>query len=172
VLGLTVGGGFGRGAGYPNNSNDIGKSDYASSAWLPGTGDTLFVMGALADYFSFGFWFGRATFSHNEERATQSGVGLRAEAFPLLLLCPRLAGLGLLAQFGIGTGKLTNPGADDVGGTQSFIGVGTFYEWSLGHVLGGHFGLGPSLEYDDVFSQPYDQSAFVATARVVFYGGP
>ena len=94
------------------------------------------------------------------------------EAFPLVFACPHVAGLALFSEFGVGTAKLTTSGAPDAGGTQSFIGVGSFYEWGFGHFLGGHFGLGPSLEYDAVFSRPYDSNGFVASLRAVWYGGP
>ena len=173
VLGLTLGGGLGRGAGYPNNSDDVGHTGYQSTAWDGGTGGTVLVMGALADYLNFGFWVGQDTFRGNGQRATQTGVGLRVEAFPFVFWAPQgLAGLGLFTEYGLGTGKLTKPGEPDAGGTQSFIGVGALYEWSLGHFLGGHFGLGPSLEYDAVFTTPYDQNGFVAGLRAVWYGGP
>jgi hypothetical protein len=172
VIGLDLGGGIGRGAGYPNNSNDVGKTDYSSSPWMPGTSGGFLLMGALADSLNFGFWFGEAGFRSGSQRASQVGIGLRVEAFPLVSLCPRLSGLGLFGQFGLGTAKLTAPGVAQVGGTQSYIGTGLFYEWSFGRFLGGHFGAGPSLAYDAVFTTPYDQNGLVASARLVFYGGP
>jgi hypothetical protein len=172
VLGFALGGGIGRGAGYPNNSDDIGHTDYASSGWLGGTSGTLLLMGAIADYLNFGFWYAHAGFNGDGHHASQDGVGLRVEAFPFVFVCPHLGGLAFFSQFGLGSAKLTTAGAPNAGGTQSIIGAGAFYEWSLGHVLGGHFGLGPSLEYDAVLTQPYDQNGFVATLRAVWYGGP
>jgi hypothetical protein len=132
------------------------------------------VMGALTDYLNLGFWFATATFRGNNQHATHVGVGLRVEAFPLIALVPRLEGLGVFSQFGLGSGKLTMRSSivPDAVGTQSFIGLGAFYEWSFAHVLGGHFGVGPSLEYDAVWSLPFEQHGLLATARFVFYGGP
>jgi hypothetical protein len=172
VLGLSLGLGIGRGAGYPNNSNDIGHTNYASSGWMTGAGGTLLVMGALADYLNFGFWFAYDGFRRGGERANQEGIGLRVEGFPLVFACPTLGGIGLFSEFGVGTARLITPGAPNAGGTQSFIGAGAFYEWAFGHVLGGHFGAGPSVEYDAVFTQPYDQNGLVASVRLVWYGGP
>jgi hypothetical protein len=96
------------------------------------------------------------------------------EAFPLVTLLPRLQGLGFFSQFGLGSGRLTtkSSGVPDALGTQSFIGVGAFYEWSFAHFLGGHFGVGPGLEYDAVWSRPFEQHGLLATGRFVFYGGP
>jgi hypothetical protein len=173
VVGLTLGLGIGRGAGYPNNSNDIGNpADRSASGWMPGVGESLVIMGALADYLNFGFMLSEDSFRSSNQRAVESGLGLRVEAFPFLELCPRLSGLGFLAQFGVGIGRLSTPGLPQAGGTQSYVGTGVFYEWAFGHVLGGHFAAGPMLQYDAMFSRPYDENGFVALGRFVFYGGP
>jgi hypothetical protein len=173
AFGLSLGAGVGGASGYPNDSQDIGDPlFYSASRWMPGTGESVLAMGALADYLNFGFWFSTATFRSGERRASAVGIGFRVEAFPLLALYPRLDGLGVFAQFGIGTGKLTTPSRPDAVGTQSTIGTGAFYEWPLGHFLGGHVGLGPSVEYDAVWSLPFEEHGLVASARVVFYGGP
>ncbi len=173
VLGLTLGAGLGGASGYPNDSQDIGDPTFhSSSGWMPGASETVLVMGAHTDYLNFGFWFGSSAFRSDDRRATAFGIGLRVEAFPLLTLFPRLDGLALFSEFGLGSGKLTIPNRPDASGTQSVIGVGTFYEWSLAHFLGGHLGIGPSLEYDQVWSQPFEDHGFVLSARVVFYGGP
>jgi hypothetical protein len=175
VLGVSLGAGLSTSSGYPNDSQQIGDARYhSSSGWLPGTSRTLHVMGALTDYLNFGFWLATASFGSNNQHATRVGAGLRVETFPLIVLLPSLKGLGVFSQFGLGTGRLTTrtSGVPDAVGTQSFLGVGAFYEWSLAHVLGGHFGVGPSLEYDAVWSLPFDQHGLLASARLVFYGGP
>jgi len=174
VLGLALGGGVGQGSGYPNNSQEIGDPQYyASSHVMPGTGFTFLVLGALTDYLNVGFWLGTSSFRSTDERVSAFGVGLRVETFPLIVVAPQLQGLGVFTEFGLGSARLTTePGAQiEAQGTQSFIGVGAFYEWSFGHFLGGHFGIGPSLEYDTAFSRPFDENGLVASARIVFYGG-
>jgi hypothetical protein len=175
VVGGSVGVGLGQAAGYPNNVQDIGNPQkHSASGWLPGTSETLFVLGALTDYLSFGFWYSTAAFQDSDQHSSRWGVGLRVETFPLVRLYPRLEGLGGFASFGLGGGNLTTaqPGVPQAEGTQSFIGLGTFYEWAIGHVLGGHFAFGPSVEYDAVWSRPFEHNGLLASARVVFYGGP
>jgi len=175
VFGFTLGGGLAGASGYPNNSTQIGDPNYYSgSGWMGGTGETIFAMGALADYVNVGFWYGAGVFRNHDWRSVGEAGGLRVEAFPLVRLFPRLQGLGLLAQFGVGYGNLKSetPGQPESEGTQSFAAAGTFYEWAFGRVLGGHFGAGPSLEYDAIFSRPFERHGLVATARLVFYGGP
>jgi hypothetical protein len=173
AFGLSLGAGLGGASGYPNDSQDIGDPQfYSAGRWMPGTSESVLAMGALADYLNFGFWFSTSNFRSGGRRASGVGVGVRVEAFPLLALYPRLDGLGFFAQFGVGTGKLTTPSGPEAQGSQSIVGTGAFYEWALGHFLGGHIGIGPSLEYDAVWSLPFEEHGLVASARVVFYGAP
>jgi hypothetical protein len=51
--------------------------------------------------------------------------------------------------------------------------VGIFHEWSVGIMRGGaHIGVGPSLEYDAIWSQPFERHGLVGSVRLAFYGGP
>jgi hypothetical protein len=175
VLGFTFGGGLAGASGYPNDQLKIGDpSYYAASGMMGGTTSTFFVMGALSDYVSVGFWYGRGFFRNHDWRSNGDGGGLRVEAFPLTGLLPSLHGLGVLAQFGIGGGDLmaVAPGVSGSDGTQSYAAGGVFHEWSFLHLLGGHVGAGPALEYDAIWSQSFERHGLVASARLVFYGGP
>ena len=173
AVGLTLGAGVGGASGYPNNSQEIGDPTmFSSSGWIPGGGVGVLAMGAIADYLNFGFWFSETAYRSSGKRANATGLGFRIEGFPLMTLYPRLDGLGVFAQFGIGIGRLETASRPEAQGTQSTIGTGVFYEWPLGHFLGGHLGLGPSLEYDALWSQPFEEHGFLASGRVVFYGGP
>jgi hypothetical protein len=176
VVGLSEGLALGSASGYPNNSQDIGDSAYYSAGgWMAGTATSLFVMGALSDYLNFGFWFGSMQLKNSDWNAKGAGVGFRIEAFPLVDWVPSLHGLGVLANLGLGTGTLTSttPNLPQAGGTQSFGGIGLFHEWAFGKLFGlGHFAAGPALEFDAIWTQPYEQHAVVASGRLVFYGGP
>jgi hypothetical protein len=175
VIGLSLGAGVAGANGYPNASSQIGDpAFYSASGFMGGTSGSFFVMGALTDYLNFGFWAGSGSFRNGDWRSTGGGAGLRLEVFPLVAAVPRLAGLGLFGQFGIGGANLqsSNPAHPEASGVQSFLGTGVFYEWSFGSLFGGHFGVGPSLEYDATWSQPFERHGLVASARIVFYGGP
>lgn len=175
VLGLSLGAGLAGASGYPNVQSDVGnEADYSASGWMAGTYGSIFVMGALSDYASFGFWFGHGSFRNGDFRLNSNGGGLRVEAFPLVGLVPRLQGLGVMGQFGVGGGDLVAkpPGLPTASGTESFAGAGVFYEWSFGPILGGHMGAGPSVEYDAMWSRPFESHGLVAGLRLVFYGGP
>jgi hypothetical protein len=175
VFGLMAGAGVGGASGYPNNATEIGNpAYYAASGAMVGSSLTVLVMGALSDYLNFGFWFDHSTFENSGWRSEGNAGGLRVDAFPLLTLCPRLAGLGFFGEFGIGGGNLhsTVAGGPESSGTQSFIAGGALYEWSFWRFSGGHFGAGPALDYEAIFSQPFERHGVVASARFVFYGGP
>jgi hypothetical protein len=175
VVGLTLGGGIGSASGYPNAASDINNPTFFSaSGFMGGTSGTFFVMGALSDYLSFGFWLGTTMYRNADWRSNGGGGGLRVEAFPLVHLVPALSGLGLMANFGIGGASLqsSNPARPESNGTQSYLGAGAFYEWAFGHMFGGHFAVGPNLEYDAMWSQPFERHGLIASVRIVFYGGP
>jgi hypothetical protein len=175
VVGFALGAGVVGASGYPNDSVKIGDpAYYSASGWMLGSSESFFVMGALTDYLSFGFWYAHAASANGHWESNGNGGGLRVEGFPLVGLVPRLAGLGLVGQFGLGTGDLSSktPGLANAEGTQSFIGTGVFYEAAFGHFIGGHFGVGPNLEYDTIWSLPFERHGLVAALRLAFYGGP
>ena len=175
VVGLSLGGAVGGSSGYPNASSDIDNpAFYSASGFMAGSNGTLFVMGALTDYLSFGFWAGSTMYRNGDWRASAAGGGLRVEAFPFIGISPVLGGLGVLGNFGVGGGHLqsTNPLRPEASGTQSYLGGGVFWEFPFGHLFGGHFAVGPNLEYDAMFSRPFESHGLVASLRIVFYGGP
>jgi hypothetical protein len=174
-LGLVFGGGVAGSSGYPNNATKIGDYDYYSaSGWMAGSNFDLLIMGALADYLSFGFWFGAGNYQNRDWRSIGGGGGFRLEVFPLYTLVPKLKNLGVLGQFGIGSTTLDakfNSGVSS-DGTESFIGTGIFYEASVAKFFGGHASLGPSLEYDVITSRSIERNGLTFNLRAVFYGGP
>jgi hypothetical protein len=175
VFGLALGVGVGGASGYPNDSTKIGDPRYyVASGPMAGTSETLVLMGALTDYLSFGGWFNHASYAAKDSHSEGLAGGLRVDVFPLIRLYPRLNGLGVFGEFGIGGGNLRSSvsGVEAAEGTQSFLGIGSFYEWAFGHLLGGHFAVGPSLELDATLTQPFNREGLVASARFVFYGGP
>jgi hypothetical protein len=174
VVEVLVGAGVAGASGYPNNSDQIGDPNYYSSSnLLVGTGSALFVGGAFADYLNFGVWLGSQKFHSKDWRSTGGGGGFRLEVFPLFVLVPSLKNLGLEAQFGIGGASLQAQGGNypEASGTQSFLGIGAFYEIPLFKALGGHGTIGPSFEYDNIFTQSVDRGSSLLGVRLAFYGG-
>jgi hypothetical protein len=177
AMGFSLGAGLAGSSGYPNDSTKIDVAGYYSqSDLLFGAGGSLFVMGALADYLNFGFWFGRASYGSSDWRSSGSGGGFRVEGFPLYVLVPKLRDLGIFTQLGLGSTSLevksTTASYPKADGVQSFIGAGAFYEWRLFDMIGGHVAAGPSLEYDVTYSRSIERHGVLAGGRLVFYGGP
>jgi hypothetical protein len=173
VLGLSYGAGLGSSSGYPNDSSLIGDpSDYSASGLMAGSGGSGFVMGALSDYLNFGFWFGAATFANAHWHSTGQGGGFRLEIFPLFGLGRGFRDLAAFTQVGIGATKLEqkSTGATSTG-VESFVSAGVFYDFWLCRGMGGHFGLGPSLEYDAIFSESMERHGALLGARFAWYGG-
>lgn len=173
VLGTSVGLGLAGSSGYPNDSTKINNPDfYSRSNLLVGPQTSIFFMGALADYLNFGFMVSFSTMHSDSWRSTGGGVGFRLEVFPLYHLVPTLKDLGVQTQLGVGFTSLqangNYPGAD---GTQSFLGLGAFYEWKLAKLLGGHVAGGPTVEYDAIVAQSIERHTGMIGARLVFYGG-
>jgi hypothetical protein len=175
VIGFSLGLGLSGASGYPNNASDIGnEADYSASGFMLGATESIFLMGALSDYVSFGFMFNHGRTKNGDFYSNTDGVGFRIEGYPLVSLGPRWQGLGAMAQLGFGTGDLVSkpPNLPEAEGTQSFGGAGIFYEWRVGVMRsGGHIGIGPSLEYDAVWSQPFEYHGLVASLRLAFYSG-
>ena len=177
--GIVIGGtgllASGTAAGYPNQASQIGDPMYyAAGGVMGGGGAEGFVMGALADVFSFGLFFGYTLVANNDWSSEGLGGGFRLEAFPFFKLVPLLRDLGFFAQFGIGSANLEAqrgfyPGAT---GVQSFISVGVFHEWTLFKLKHGHFTIAPSLEYDYIGSRSMDRHVAGLGLRVAFYSGP
>ena len=176
--GLVVGFGFGVGlagaTGYPNQSSKIGDPTYYDgSDAMGGAGATLFVMGALSDWLNFGAFYTRANFRSGDWSTFGGGGGFRVELFPLYAWCPKLRDVGVFGQFGVGTSTLSPTSGNrlSASGTEMFLGGGVFYEFFLGKGLGGHFGGGPTLEYDVEVTEANERHAGLLGGRIAFYTG-
>jgi hypothetical protein len=174
VFGFGVGLGVAGASGYPNDSSKIGDPKYYDgSDAMGGVGGTIFVMGALTDWLSFGAFYARANFRSGDWNSFGGGGGFRVDLFPLYRLYPKLRDLGVYGQFGVGTSTLSpNSGTrESAVGTESLLGGGVFYEFFLGRGLGGHFAAGPTFEYDAEITQSNQRYGALFGGRVAFYTG-
>jgi hypothetical protein len=171
VLALSLDGGFGSASGYPNDSKLINdKSSYGRTGILQGGGFTLAVGGALAEYLNVGFFLSASSFSKKDSwKVASGGGGMRIDAFPFTWTKNKwlnswafygLAGLGAVNV------KYDKPGTNvaDLDGTQSFLGLGSFYEIRIGA-----FGLGPEIRFDGVVTRTASRIALMQGLRLSFY---
>ena len=180
VFGTSVGiFGLGGASGTPNNANKINDSRYYSSSGLMlGNSFTIFVMGALADPISFGFFFNGQGFSNGDYKSGGSGFGFRLDLYPFAItkrFNPALRDLALTSEFGIGGMQMT-PKNDDkttlAQGTQSFLSTGIMYDVKVAKLLGGHLSLGPEVDYQVITSTSAEQHGASVAFRLAFNGGP
>lgn len=173
VIGLASGVAFAGASGYPNDPKVIGNPDfYSESPLLVGTSGSLFVMGALTDYLSFGPMIHSARMETEKWRSTGFAVGFRLDVFPLYRLVPRLADLAVYGMMGVGATELQAKGPyPSADGTQSFLGGGVHHEWRFFRMLGGHVSGGPFVEYDAIFSSSAERHLLSLGFRVAWYGG-
>jgi hypothetical protein len=173
VLGVSPGIAFAGSSGYPNDPKRIGNPDYfSSSPLLVGWSSSFFLMGAFADYLSFGPMVSVATLENAKWKSTGWGIGFRAEFFPMVDLAPKLGDTSIFTQLGVGSTDLRAKGPyPDAGATQSFLGIGLHQEWRLGRMGGGHASGGPFVEYDVIHTDSVQRHALSVGLRVVWYGG-
>jgi len=173
VIGVAPGIGFAGASGYPNNARLVGNPEfYSQSPLLVGSSTTYFLMGALADYVSFGPMVNIAKFESDKWKSTGFGIGFRAEVFPLVRLLEALADTSIYGQAGVGSTDLqakgNYPSAD---GTQSFAGIGLHHEFRFSRLLGGHVSGGPYVEYDAIFAKSAERHWASVGVRMAWYGG-
>lgn len=173
VIGLSPGIAFAGSSGYPNDLKLINDPAYYSqSPLLVGTSTSIFVMGALTDYLTFGFVVTNARFESPKWKSTGTGFGFRAEVFPLVRLLPTLADTAIYGQGGIGATSLQAKGPyPSADGTQSFLGLGVHHEFRFTRMLGGHLSGGPYVEYDAIFAESAERHWLSSGFRLAFYGG-
>ncbi len=173
VLGAVGGLAFAGSSGYPNDVKlDGNPKFYSESPLLVGYSTSLFLLGALSDYVSFGPLFATANFESAEWKSTGFGLGFRGEVFPFVHLLPVLADTAIFGQIGFGTTELRAKGNyPSAEGTQSLVGLGVHHEVRLGQLLGGHAAIGPELEWNLIDSKTAQRHWVTTGLRVVWYGG-
>lgn len=161
---------LGTASGYPNEVDKIDQPAYeATTGFGAGGGFSLWIGGALTDWFTFGVgptFFGT---SGGKGSASGGGVTFRVEAFPLYRLGGPLRDLAFFATFG--AGGLTVKGKDGErgeGGFTSMAGLGSAYEL----IRAGHFAFAPTAQYQIVRSETITGHQALIGVRAVFYGGP
>jgi len=170
VLALSLDLGMGSASGYPNDSKLLNdRNYYGRTGPLGGGGFTLAFSGALSEYLSVGFYVATSSYSSDTWKVASGGGGLRMDAFPFTFVHNKwlkswafygIAGLGAVNV------KYEKPGTNvaDLDGTQSNLGLGSFYEFRFGA-----FGIGPDSRFDAVVSRTASRVAYNVGLRLSFY---
>ncbi|MCC6667727.1 MAG: hypothetical protein IT375_28535 [Polyangiaceae bacterium] len=156
--------------GYPNKAGKIDDDRYVADTGVGfGTAQTLWLGGALRDWFTFAIGYTSLGYSANDLDAEGFGVLFRVEAFPLWSQGGVWRDAGVYTDFGIGGMKLKSGGDTEAdGGALSIIGLGAFWE----PVRFSIFSFGPNIEYVHAYSRTLHLSSATVGARLVLYTRP
>ena len=172
TAGLSTGLMVGKARGYPNVAGQIDNPEYeANTRVVLGSDYTLWIGGALKDWFTFGIG---TSFNGmgDENKLLYGGFGFlfRVETFPLFYRGGVFRDLALHGDFGISAGVIVDDEEEEVanGGALSLVGLGAAYE--VLHF--GSFAFGPIADYRFQFSQSMRVHQGIFGVRLVFYGGP
>jgi hypothetical protein len=164
-----LGMGLGSVTGYPLALSKQNNPLYESSTGAAfGSSWSIWIGGALRDWFTFGLGTSSFGASSGKLKAKGGAFILHVEAFPLWSLGGHLRDLSAFAEFG--AGGLTVEGGPEKadGGLVSVLGFGLSYEafrW-------GHFALGPVVASNYLYSDSITAYGVFGGLRSTFYGGP
>lgn len=172
TAGLMGGLSFGTVVGYPNDFSKWDQPAYRSATSGVGNGGTIYLGGALTDWFTFGIGFEGSTYGGSRNFSREWAILFHTEVFPLFSLGRAYQDLGVFVD--IGTGMATiNRRSDEAeyssSGSLSIGGIGVFWEpWRLA----GHFAFGPFVSGTFESSDPLTRVFGLVGFRAAFYGGP
>lgn len=169
TFGLDYGGGFSTIEAYPNKLNEINDPAFKQSITGAGGGGALWLGAALRDWFTFSIGYGLRG-GGDEEKAGGSGAILfRVEGFPLFYQGGRWRDVGVMGEFGAGSGAIARVEDKKVlaeAGSMSSVAFGVFYEpWQFWN-----FSAGPVLRYGHDFSESWSAHTASIGLRLAFYG--
>jgi len=170
VAGLNLGLALGNADGYPNDLAKINSVDYErNTKFGVGGTNTLWLGGALTDWFVFGLGLKGVSLKHEHAAAAGSAFIFHVQGYPLFYQGGPFRDLSLFGDFGAGGMKITGGARENaVGGLMSVIGVGAAWE----PVRFWHFTFGPGVEYLQSWSQSMSVHTALVDARLTFVGGP
>jgi len=172
TAGLMGGLSFGTVVGYPNDFSKWDQPAYRSATSGVGNGGTLYLGGALTDWFTFAIGFEGSSYGGSRNFSKEFAVLFHTEAFPLFSLGGGYRDLGVFVDFGTGSttiNRRTDEAEYSSSGALSIAGLGAFWEpWRLA----GHLALGPFLSGTYAASDSVTRVFGLVGFRAAFYGGP
>jgi len=170
MIGFSGGLVLGGASGYPNEISKLDDPAYqAKTGFGVGPGGSLWIGGALTDWFSVGVGGMLLGVKGGSGDGSGGAFILRVEAFPLFYESEALHDLAFFAVFGAGGYTVHGDGGQrGEGGFTSLVGLGSAYEL----FRFGPMAFGPSAEYELSFSQSATANQVTLGVRLIYYGGP
>jgi hypothetical protein len=173
TFGFESGLSLGAAEGYPNDFSKMDNPAYRARAAGFGGSFTLWIGGALTDWFTFGFGLGGGSFGGSIMSSEASTFLFHLESFPLFSLGDRWRDIGVFADFGTGSAfihRKRDKAEMAAAGAPSIAGIGAF--WEAWRVAGGHLTAGPVLSWQYQESDSMVRYFGTLGLRGAFYGGP
>lgn len=173
TLGTSYGIGAGDASGYPNDLAKIDDPAWRSHTGGFATGGSLWLGGAITDWFTFGLGTEFASAQGSQAKTSGGAFMFRVQAFPLFERGGIWRDLGVFADFGTGGGTIQLKSGQELanGGAMSMITGGAF--WEAIHWFGSrHVVSGPELWWQYQWSNSLEERTGILAFRTQFYGGP
>ncbi|MBN2194585.1 MAG: hypothetical protein JW751_17340 [Polyangiaceae bacterium] len=173
AVGVSLGWVVGNTTGTLNETEQLNDDSYRRSTEAAvGGGATVWLGGALRDWFSVGVGAAFAGEAGHGLFVDQEAFHLRFDLYPLYSLGRGFRDLGVAADFGLGLLRGIDQEAHDTaieGGSLSSIGTGVFWE---GLRLSRGCGSGPLLHFWHLDSLAATSNTVLLGFRVTAYSGP
>lgn len=174
ALGVSAAFATGTTTGTLNEIEQFNDDAYDRSTGAAAGSDlTVWLGGAIEDWFTVGIGAAVGGFQGNDILVSQQSFHLRFDLYPLYSLGGPARDLGVTTDFGLGI--LNGVDADDrdekviEGGSLSSLGVGVFWEgWRFAR----RFGAGPLVHYRLLESQSAMSHTVALGLRLTVYSGP
>jgi hypothetical protein len=167
AVGLSMTVGANAASGFPNEADKIDNPQYEQSTGANlGTDGSLWLGGALRDWFVIGFGLSKVSGQSGSKQLTSTSFITHLELYPLFSQGGAFRDLAVFGDFGAGGARIVSNDQNIAnGGMVSTLGGGIVFE----ALRWGGFAAGPSVQYLHQYS-PSLQSHFVGAGfRVVFY---
>jgi hypothetical protein len=158
--------------GYPNKLGQIDNPAYRSHIGGVGSIVSLVIGGALRDWLTAGLVIRSAgVYGEGNIVGGIAGIGLQLQGFPLWERGGAFRDLGLVGEFGVGLGAISDTSDKHdtrvlaEGGSMSHLSLGASYEV----FKFGLFSAGPVLNYSHQFSQTMTGHSITGGIKLTFY---
>jgi hypothetical protein len=173
MVGIATGFAAGTVAGYPSVVNKLDDPEFRASTDLGiGQAGSLWIGGALRDWFNFGIGTSLDSVSGDGSVAGGFAFLFRVEAYPAYSLGGAWRDVSVFGNFGAGTASIVDAEDTDSvlaeGGSMSVVGLGGAFEpWRFWR-----FAAGPFVAYEHRWSLSLKSHLGLVGMRLVLYGGP
>lgn len=171
MVGVVGGLDLGSARGTPAEYAKRGDAFRVDTGISPGYNGTLFIGGALTDWFSFSLGLGTHSIKSGDLTFGATTFLFRVEAYPLFSRGGVFRDLGFGVDLGTGTARVDRGSeirAAAGGGTASIFGGSVFYDWLRART----FTAGPYVAYQHLITETLTTDTAIIGARVAFTTGP